>query len=252
VIICLTRAICVLFSIPNQVLKLHKKLSVGLPIGIQPTCTSRSVKKIRHSHKKLGERIEFVIQKRVDLNLITERIVLGNQSKVPFARKIKPPGHAINHPFAYIFRAKTLRVRLLQYLQNIKLLIRNIVRFQKIFNYSESYIQTIAERRGRFGRVAEAIARHPDKLGIGLGEDTGLIITEGNICKIIGSGMLILFDGSNLSHNRYESLKDNVCISLANLTVNILATQDTYYLSERRAEICYTPENHKKEVSKLQ
>ena len=107
-------------------------------------------------------------------------------------------------------------------------------------------------RRGRFGRVAEAVARHPDKLGIGLGEDTGLIITEGNICKIIGSGMLILFDGSNLSHNRYESLKDNVCISLANLTVNILATQDTYYLSERRAEICYTPENHKKEVSKLQ
>ena len=32
--------------------------------------------------------------------------------------------------------------------------------------------------RGRFGRVSEAIAKFPDKLGIGLAEDTGIIIRK--------------------------------------------------------------------------
>jgi len=35
-------------------------------------------------------------------------------------------------------------------------------------------------KRGRFGRMAEAVARYPELLGVGLGEDTGIIITGGN------------------------------------------------------------------------
>jgi len=107
-------------------------------------------------------------------------------------------------------------------------------------------------RRWRFGRLAEAVAAHPDKLGIGLGENTGLIIKEGNICEIIGTGMVILFDGSNFSHNRYQNLKENVCISLANLKVNILAPKDKYYIDEKRADIFYDPENQKEKLSKFE
>jgi cyanophycinase len=107
-------------------------------------------------------------------------------------------------------------------------------------------------RRWRFGRLAEAVAAHPAKLGIGLGEDTGLIITDGNCCEIIGTGMVILFDGSNFSHNRYQNLKDNVCISLANLTAHILAPQDKYYIREKRVEAHYNPDNQIKELSKFE
>ncbi len=96
-------------------------------------------------------------------------------------------------------------------------------------------------RRGRFGRLAEATACYPDKLGIGLGEDTGVIITEGNICEIIGSGMVVLFDGSKLSFNQYHNLKENMAVSLANLTVHIMATGDKYYIREKKAEIYNNP-----------
>lgn len=106
-------------------------------------------------------------------------------------------------------------------------------------------------RRGRFGRLAEAVAAHPRKLGIGLGEDTGVVIKEGNICEIIGSGMVILFDGSNFSHNRYHDLKDEVPISLANLTVHILAPHDKYFIREKKEEIYYNPQNHKTELSEF-
>lgn len=105
-------------------------------------------------------------------------------------------------------------------------------------------------RRGRFGRLAEAVAKYPTKLGIGLGEDTGLIITEGNVCEIIGSGMVVLFDGSNFKFNNYSDLKDNAAVSLANLTVHVLATQDKYYIREKKAEIDYEHRHHKEEVQK--
>ena len=45
-------------------------------------------------------------------------------------------------------------------------------------------IDTHFIRRGRFGRLAEAVAKFPQIIGIGLAEDTGLVIknssAEGN------------------------------------------------------------------------
>jgi cyanophycinase len=105
-------------------------------------------------------------------------------------------------------------------------------------------------KRHRFGRLAEAVAMHPDKVGVGLGEDTGVIIREGNILEIIGSGMVVIFDGSNLDHNQYGKLKDRIPVSLANLTLHILATQDRYNIRERIAGIHYDTRHHIPTVKK--
>jgi len=48
-------------------------------------------------------------------------------------------------------------------------------------------------QRGRFGRLTEAVAKFPKLIGIGLAEDTGLIITNNNEFEVIGSGMVIIF-----------------------------------------------------------
>ena len=103
--------------------------------------------------------------------------------------------------------------------------------------------------RGRFGRLAEAVAMHPEKLGVGLGEDTGVIIREGNILEIIGSGIIIIFDGSNLSYSQYHKLQSRIPISLSNLTVHILATKDKYYIREKVANIHYDSRHHKPEFN---
>lgn len=107
-------------------------------------------------------------------------------------------------------------------------------------------------RRGRFGRLGEAVALHPDKLGIGLGEDTAMVINGGNECKIIGSGMVVLFDGSVFSHNRYHTLKDKVPISLGNLNVHILAPRDVYHIQEKKIDIHYNPRNHLEKIVEQQ
>jgi cyanophycinase len=98
-------------------------------------------------------------------------------------------------------------------------------------------IDTHFIQRGRFGRLAEAMARFPKLLGIGLAEDTGLIIRKGNDCEVIGSGMVILFDPRNLSHNRYQDLELGTPMSLSNLTTHILASGDWFKIRERSLKI---------------
>lgn len=92
-------------------------------------------------------------------------------------------------------------------------------------------------QRGRFGRLAEAVARFPKLLGVGLAEDTGLIIRKGNECEVIGSGMVVLFDPRNLNHNRYEELDPGTPMSLSNLTTHILANGDRFKIRERSLKI---------------
>lgn len=98
-------------------------------------------------------------------------------------------------------------------------------------------IDTHFIRRGRFGRLAEAVAVFPDLLGIGLAEDTGLIIKNCNEFKVIGSGMVIVMDASSLTHNAHDQLHEGTPMSLSNLTTHILANGDQFTLNEREIEI---------------
>jgi len=92
-------------------------------------------------------------------------------------------------------------------------------------------------RRGRFGRLAEAVAAFPNLLGVGLAEDTGLVVRNCNEFKVIGSGMIVLFDGRELTHNTHKLLKKGTPMSMSNLTVHVLSNGDRFNISERKIKI---------------
>lgn len=98
-------------------------------------------------------------------------------------------------------------------------------------------IDTHFIHRGRFGRLAEAMAIHPNLLGVGLAEDTGIIIDADNHFRVIGSGMVILFDPSGLTHNSHKALPEGTPISLGNLVVHILANSDEFTITNRNINI---------------
>ena len=91
--------------------------------------------------------------------------------------------------------------------------------------------------RGRFGRLAEAVARFPDLLGVGLAEDTGMVIKNCNTFEIIGSGMVILFDPSKLRHNNEKLLEAGQPMSIANLKTHILANGDRFNMKKRKLKV---------------
>ena len=90
------------------------------------------------------------------------------------------------------------------------------------------------DKRGRFGRLAQAVATNPSCIGLGLGEDTGLLITEGNNMEAIGSGMIIIIDGHTIGYNNIADIADNNPISVENLTVHFLAKGNKYTLDTRK------------------
>jgi cyanophycinase len=88
--------------------------------------------------------------------------------------------------------------------------------------------------RGRFGRLAQAVAGNPGCIGIGLGEDTGVLIKEGNKMEAIGSGLVLIFDGHNIRHCNIADIEEGQPISIENLVVHVMAKGNFYYLNERK------------------
>jgi cyanophycinase len=88
-------------------------------------------------------------------------------------------------------------------------------------------------KRGRFGRLCQAVANNPAVVGIGLGEDTGLLVTGGDHMEAIGSGLVTIVEGNHITYTNIAEIEDNEPISIENLTVHILSKGHNYILSER-------------------
>lgn len=89
------------------------------------------------------------------------------------------------------------------------------------------------EKRGRFGRLSQTVASNPSAIGIGLGEDTGMLITEGNKMEAIGSGLVIIIDGHEVLHSNIADIPAGNPISVQHLIVHLCAKGNGYIVNER-------------------
>ncbi len=86
-------------------------------------------------------------------------------------------------------------------------------------------------KRGRFARLAHAVALHQACIGVGLEEDTALIIKEGYKAECIGSGMVVVIDGTKITATNAATVNDTTPIVMDNLRVSILAEGSCYNFS---------------------
>ena len=85
-------------------------------------------------------------------------------------------------------------------------------------------------KRGRFGRLMEIITSNPGHIGIGLGEDTGIIIRNGCLIEAIGNGLVVVFDGKHIRHSNISSIKNGEAIAVENMHVHTLVNGYGYDL----------------------
>ena len=76
--------------------------------------------------------------------------------------------------------------------------------------------------RGRFKRLLEAVAGFPDHVGIGLGEDTAILVTGNRKVETIGSGLVVAIDGRELKKNNYDEIMNGEHLSLRRIIVHVL------------------------------
>lgn len=89
-------------------------------------------------------------------------------------------------------------------------------------------IDTHFVHRGRFVRLAQVIATNPTNIGIGIEEDTAMIVRGGQDVEVIGSGTIIFFEGYDISETNVGEFGCKKPISIRNLKVHILSKGDTY------------------------
>lgn len=98
-------------------------------------------------------------------------------------------------------------------------------------------IDTHFVQRGRIGRLFQAVVSNPRILGIGLGEDTGLLITNNSQMEAIGSGLVILVDGREIKDTNLTQIELGQPISISHLVTHVLSKYDTFDIKTNKMYI---------------
>lgn len=89
------------------------------------------------------------------------------------------------------------------------------------------------DKRGRFNRLAQAVSSNPACTGIGLGEDTGVVIRNGNELEAIGSGAVVIIDGKDIRHSNITEVNMGTPISVENIRVHVMVHGNAYNVKKR-------------------
>jgi cyanophycinase len=89
-------------------------------------------------------------------------------------------------------------------------------------------------QRGRIGRLLGAVALNPGILGIGIDEDTAIIVEEGSF-RVIGTNAVYVVDGHSVSYTNISEASAEKTMSMHDVKLHILADGEVYDFKSRKA-----------------
>ena len=89
-------------------------------------------------------------------------------------------------------------------------------------------------QRGRFSRLMDIVTTNPGTIGLGLGEDTGVVIRQGHLLESIGNGLTVIFDGQHIKYSNISDIQLGEVIAVENVCVHTLAKYHGYNLLTRK------------------
>ncbi len=88
-------------------------------------------------------------------------------------------------------------------------------------------------QRGRIGRLLTGIAQNPEVLGIGIDENTAIIVNKGGEIEVIGEGAVYFIDGSEITYTNVSELHADEILSMHNVKLHILTDKNKFNLIKR-------------------
>ncbi|GGC66293.1 cyanophycinase [Siccirubricoccus deserti] len=92
--------------------------------------------------------------------------------------------------------------------------------------------QHFAER-GRIGRLLGAVAQNPRELGVGIDEDTAIVV-RGRRFEVIGDGGVYVVDGAGVTHSNVAEAEPQRALSMYDVRIHVLSAGDSFDLGRRR------------------
>ncbi len=76
--------------------------------------------------------------------------------------------------------------------------------------------------RGRISRLITAVSYNPYNLGIGIDENTAIILDKEGTLEVFGAGTVTIVDGSQITYNEIAEVGDHQSFSVCGVNLNIL------------------------------
>ncbi|WP_026887498.1 cyanophycinase [Clostridium beijerinckii] len=88
-------------------------------------------------------------------------------------------------------------------------------------------------QRGRIGRLLTGIAQNPEVLGIGIDENTGIVVNQSGMIEVIGEGAVYFIDGSAITYTNVSELYADDILSMHNVKLHVLTDGNKFDLIKK-------------------
>lgn len=97
-------------------------------------------------------------------------------------------------------------------------------------------VDVVFDKIDRLGRMLGALAQNPRSVGIGIEEDTAIVM-RGNIFEVAGSHAIYVVDGTSISYTNLNEKRDNETLTLSKARLHMLGAGSQFDVAERRLVI---------------
>lgn len=95
-------------------------------------------------------------------------------------------------------------------------------------------IDTHFTERGRFGRLIQTVTYNPGVLGLGLSVDTGVVIYKGEEMEVIGTGLVVVVDGTSINYTNLVEIDNGDPITVEGITMHVLGPGTRFLIQKRK------------------
>jgi cyanophycinase len=92
-------------------------------------------------------------------------------------------------------------------------------------------------QRGRIGRLLGAVAQNPVNLGIGIDEDTAIVVSKDQRVRVIGDGAVYIVDGTGITYSSLSEKNVKGVITICDVKLHVLGQNQQFDLLSRRPAI---------------
>lgn len=97
----------------------------------------------------------------------------------------------------------------------------------------EAIIDQHFAQRGRIGRLLCGVAENPHMLGIGIDEDTAIIVYPDRHFEVSGTNSVTVIDGKSIKSSNVSELKPDEILAIANVTLHALPSGYGFDMKKR-------------------
>jgi cyanophycinase len=104
-------------------------------------------------------------------------------------------------------------------------------------------IDTHFAERGRIGRLLAAVSQNPRNIGLGIDENTALVVERNESFRVMGSGAAYVVDASSVTFSSLsEETRSEDVLSMHDITLHVLGSGSRFDLMQRRPVMPKNPE----------